>query len=36
MNYINKYNNEIEGVEISDKLRNYYIIGFGTRNRKWR
>ena len=36
MNYINKYNNEIEVVEISDKLRNYCRKGFGLRNRKWR
>ena len=36
MNYINKCKNEIEDVEISDKLRNYYRIVFGARNRKWR
>ena len=36
MNYINKNNNEMEGVEISDKLRNYYRKGFGVRKRKWR
>ena len=35
MNYINKYNNEMEGVEISDKLRNYYRKVFGVRKRKW-
>ena len=34
MNYIKKYNNEMWGVGISDKLRNYYRIGFWVRNRK--
>ena len=35
MNYINKYNNSLVGVGISDNLRNYYGVYFGVRNRKW-
>ena len=35
MNCINKYNNKMGGVGISDKYRNYYRIYFGVRKRKW-
>ena len=35
MNCINKYNNKMLGVGISDKPRNYYRIYFGLRKRKW-
>ena len=35
MNYINKYNNEMVDVGISDNLNNYYRIYILVRNRKW-
>ena len=35
MNYINRYNNEMEGVDIADKLKDYYRIYVLVRNRKW-
>ena len=35
MNCINKYNNKIGGVSISDKPGKYYRIYFGVRKRKW-
>ena len=36
MNYINKFNNEMGGLDISNELRNYHRIYFGLRIRKWR
>ena len=35
MNCINKYNNKMGGVDISDQPRNYYKRYFGVIKRKW-
>ena len=35
MKCINKYNNKMGGVDIYDHARNYYMIYFGVRKRKW-
>ena len=32
MNYIKKYNNKMGGVDISDKIMNYYMIDLGVSN----